>query len=352
MSSPAQPDPSQPTPVLTIAIPTYNRNHILAKNLATLIPQLTADCVLTVIDNASDVPLAETLSEFQKSCACRMNIVRNRVNIGANANILRCLESCATKWIWILGDDDPIRPNAIATILDEIPGSNNALYLNFRSALCAPRRTPCQGRGISEFAEALDSFSNALFISTSIFNAAELLDYIGFGYLYAYSCAPHLAVLLAGMKEDGEWRLSEKEIVDLELGKTVDQKWSPLIPALGKMTILELPMKHSARRLLAYKLYRKPRLEYLALSLVRLAGRQRSSQEALFLYGQLCSRLYWCDRSPGGYARRMLGRGLIRNWAFTNWFADVLRRRLTHKRWDVYRGMIDQAGIDQWHRII
>jgi hypothetical protein len=45
-------------------------------------------------------------------------LVRNKFNIGANANILRCLELVRNPWVWILGDDDLPLPNAIETILE------------------------------------------------------------------------------------------------------------------------------------------------------------------------------------------------------------------------------------------
>jgi len=337
--------------ILTIAIPTYNRNSVLAANLEGLLPQLTNECILTILDNASDTPVSQTLAGIEDRTRCAVSVVRNPLNIGGNANIVRCLETSTTGWIWILGDDDPIKPGAVATILNQIRSSPECLYINFRSGLCGERPKIRRGRGISEFAEALDSFSNALFISTCIFNAAELRHYVSFGYLFAYSCAPHLAVLFSGMKEDGEWSFSDEEIVGVVTSKTVDQKWSPLTPALGKMLVLELPMAHRARRILARKLSRRPRLEYLVLSLVRLAGRRESSEEALFLYRQLCARLFWSDRSISGWVRRVFGAFLIRQWRITNWLADLMRRNLKDERWDLYKGMIDQAGVDQWHRM-
>jgi GT2 family glycosyltransferase len=43
---------------LTIAIPTWNRHERLREVAASLIPQLSLDCCLLIVDNASDEPVA------------------------------------------------------------------------------------------------------------------------------------------------------------------------------------------------------------------------------------------------------------------------------------------------------
>ena len=50
--------------MITIAIPTYNRNRTLKENLRLLLPQLTDRCRLLIIDNCSDTPVAETLADL------------------------------------------------------------------------------------------------------------------------------------------------------------------------------------------------------------------------------------------------------------------------------------------------
>lgn len=178
------------------------------------------------------------------------------------------------------------------------------------------------------------------------------MRYISFGYQYAYSYAPHLALALAAMGQDGKWCLSDSELVEVVTSKTVDQLWCPLMPNLGKMTLLELPMGDRARRLLARKIAMRPRPEILVFSLIYLAQRRGSNKEALFLYGQLCSRLYWGDRRVSSCLRRLAGGMLIRFWPVTTWVISAVRKRLTHPRWDHYKGMMDRAAQDQWHRLL
>ncbi|RZK28376.1 MAG: glycosyltransferase family 2 protein, partial [Hymenobacter sp.] len=103
--------------MLTIAIPTYNRNERLARSLEILVPQLSAGVKLVIIDNCSSVPIKDTVEPYLLS---NVKVVRNTYNIGMAANILRCFENCDTEWLWVLGDDDPPHKNAVEIIIQEI----------------------------------------------------------------------------------------------------------------------------------------------------------------------------------------------------------------------------------------
>ena len=99
---------------LTIAIPTYNRNEILKNNLRKLIPQITSDCKILILDNCSDVPVLDSLRDIIKEYSnVDINVIRNSYNLGLTGNILRCFEMCTDPWLWVLGDDDEVKDGAI-----------------------------------------------------------------------------------------------------------------------------------------------------------------------------------------------------------------------------------------------
>src|SRR5207302_549928 len=115
-----------------IAIPTYNRNRFLVETVQRLLPQLSAACRLLIIDNCSDEPAAEALRPvIGAETDAPVRIVRNGVNVGAIANIMRCFELCETEWMWLLGDDDRPEPDAVSTILAHIRSQPAALFFNF-----------------------------------------------------------------------------------------------------------------------------------------------------------------------------------------------------------------------------
>jgi len=105
-------------PLLTIAIPTYNRAWCLRELLPVLAKDLEDEprVELIICDNASP---DETPSVVQELIACglRVRYIRNAQNIGADANILQCFELARGKYVWIFSDDDLIVPGGIAKIL-------------------------------------------------------------------------------------------------------------------------------------------------------------------------------------------------------------------------------------------
>ena len=105
-------------PLLTIAIPTYNRAANLALLLRTLGPQVAAfpEVELLVSDNASPDETESVMRLFlQEGLRCRY--IRNAENIGADSNFLQCYHQASGKYVWIFGDDDIIFPDSLAHIL-------------------------------------------------------------------------------------------------------------------------------------------------------------------------------------------------------------------------------------------
>jgi glycosyltransferase involved in cell wall biosynthesis len=108
--------PSQP--LLTIAIPTYNRRKYLEELLICLEPQLAGqhDVELLVSDNASTDDTQEMVEGFRQR-GLQIRYIRNEENIGADGNFLQCFRLATGKYLWIFGDDDLLTPKAIGQIL-------------------------------------------------------------------------------------------------------------------------------------------------------------------------------------------------------------------------------------------
>lgn len=108
-------------PLLTIAIPTWNRASLLEDLLAVLLTELRVrpDVELLVSDNASTDGTPEMLAGYQ-SRGLEMRILRNASNIGADGNILQCYEAARGKYVWLFSDDDLIAPGGIARVLQAL----------------------------------------------------------------------------------------------------------------------------------------------------------------------------------------------------------------------------------------
>lgn len=111
-----QPDGTKP--LLTIAIPTYNRAWCLKQLLPLLIDQVKDEprIELIISDNASP---DDTRSVVQDHIArgLRAHYIRNPQNVGADANFLQCFERARGKYVWLFSDDDLIAPGALNKIV-------------------------------------------------------------------------------------------------------------------------------------------------------------------------------------------------------------------------------------------
>ena len=174
-------------PLLTIAIPTYNRASYLdlcLKRITEEITGLSKDkrCMVNVYvsDNASSDNTVEITSKYQSLNLYGLKVFRNTENIGSDKNIAQCYDSAISPYVWVLGDDDTILPDCLATILDALQNQDlDILYLNnyWFTANYTERELPQKMHGVSKFGEPLEfvrrtnvmvTFISALVVRSSI----------------------------------------------------------------------------------------------------------------------------------------------------------------------------------------
>lgn len=105
-------------PILTIAVPTYNRSPKLAFLLKNLAPQLINEprVELIISDNCSPDDTPSLVKSFIDS-GLRCRYVRNREDIGPDGNFLQCYGMASGKYVWIFSDDDVVLPGCVDTLL-------------------------------------------------------------------------------------------------------------------------------------------------------------------------------------------------------------------------------------------
>lgn len=125
------------TKLLTIAIPTFNRAESLDKQLAWLAQAIKgweSECEILLSDNCSTDSTQAVIQKWQgvlSDVTFRSN--RNSENIGVLKNVAYCLNAATTKYVWAIGDDDPIQTRAVGYVLEKIKENENLslLFLNF-----------------------------------------------------------------------------------------------------------------------------------------------------------------------------------------------------------------------------
>ena len=153
---------------LTIGIPTYNRNKILLRTVQRISDQLEENIELLIIDNNSDIPVSETLDITNNK---NIRIIKNKTNIGGNANLLRCAEEAQGEYLWVLGDDDLPTNNAFKYILDLLESDKDFLWLNFKSNdfINQPiRHQRSKIYTLKFFLQSLSSINELVFISNNV----------------------------------------------------------------------------------------------------------------------------------------------------------------------------------------
>lgn len=109
----------EPSPSVTIAIPTFNRPQQLAAALQSASAQDYPNLKIVVSDNASDAPgVADTVSSFARRDG-RISYFRQTSNVGAHANFIWLLDRADTEYFIWLGDDDEMKhPNHVTRLMD------------------------------------------------------------------------------------------------------------------------------------------------------------------------------------------------------------------------------------------
>ena len=183
---------------LSITIPTFDRHDFLRVTLLALAPQIDAGVELVVVDNCSTPPVQSIVDEIFPNRGSNIRLVRNAVNIGLGANLLRCFEVAYSEWLWVLSDDDTVMPDAVSTIRDTVKCHPNLLYGTF-SMNVLPIAEDRIVRTDQDFFAALDSVPRLIFISTAIFNRRKLAGNLSDAYSYIPTGAPHVAAFMLAM---------------------------------------------------------------------------------------------------------------------------------------------------------
>ncbi|MCX5848958.1 MAG: glycosyltransferase family 2 protein [Deltaproteobacteria bacterium] len=109
-------------PLLTIAIPTWNREVFLAQNLEQLSQEgrnIWDMIEVLVSDNASSDDTPQVVADAIAG-GMPIRYIRNAENIGSDANIAQCFNLAQGKFVLILGDDDLLIDGALSFLLERL----------------------------------------------------------------------------------------------------------------------------------------------------------------------------------------------------------------------------------------
>jgi len=114
------PNSTVSSPLLTIAIPTWNRARFLAKTLEQLHSEMmgVAQGSVEVLVSDNDSPdETQAIVAHRIQAGLPITNIKNPTNIGSDANIAQCFNLASGKYVLILGDDDLLVDQSLSMIL-------------------------------------------------------------------------------------------------------------------------------------------------------------------------------------------------------------------------------------------
>lgn len=117
-------------PLLTIAIPTFNRVECLKLLINSIVKQTSENFLgrnfeLLICNNASTDGTEEYLNDLESLTGIR--VVNHTQNCGAVDNVLHCFDLAKGQFVWVMGDDDVPLMGAIKAVMECIECEQPAL---------------------------------------------------------------------------------------------------------------------------------------------------------------------------------------------------------------------------------
>jgi len=207
------------TKLLTISIPTWNRELLLKELLFDLTQQITQfsleDSIeILISDNNSEDNTWQLINDYQS----KFNFIssnRNLSNVGAKSNVLKSMELAHSEFVLFLGDDDRIRKDCLPELLSILKGSSNLGVLVDISKYKYKEQLKPGYQEYSTFLENLYWYmGNAgYFVCRTIFFKSLLQKY---GYDFFNECWPHTQIMILGMVNSNQQPFAKDLIIPIE----------------------------------------------------------------------------------------------------------------------------------------
>ena len=216
-------------PLLTIAIPTFNRARQLEKRLEEIGQQWTEEIAVCIFDNASTDDTPQVVTRFAGRFPLRYQ--RIPVNSGALRNVIRCFEEPDTEWLWPLSDDDGLAEDTLSAALTQIR-ETDADAIHFSTHGGGNPADMVIGTLEDFFRIKHDPCSLAL-ISSTIYRRAKFQPHYRVLVAGAFTFIPHALLLLSLLASgDGKIQLLKRNLL-VPQATAHTLRWSTREYALG-----------------------------------------------------------------------------------------------------------------------
>ena len=111
-------------PLLSICIPTYNREKFLDEAIGSVVNKITknykSEVELCISDNASTDATDKLVKRWKRNSCINIVYHKNLKNLGVDRNFLKVIDIANGKYCWFLGSDDVIEKEGIKKVIEKI----------------------------------------------------------------------------------------------------------------------------------------------------------------------------------------------------------------------------------------
>jgi glycosyltransferase involved in cell wall biosynthesis len=248
--------------MLSIVIPTYNRNEKVLRLLSKL-KSINEDykLLVLVIDNNSEISTADYLKNENYHYGNEVKIIRNKGNVGLGGNLINSFLNCETEWMWLLGDDDLPLDDSIQKIIKVIENADDHNFLiKFNSSA---GQFPNHNfeikdiKGLIEFNNNFGYYSNMMFISNSIFRTNIILKETFYMSSAIKTMAPHLVGIYRCVAKGFSIKIVNQLIIMHGLPENEKDKWDYDRLILGLLYFIDAEIDIRIKEQLLPKLFVK-----------------------------------------------------------------------------------------------
>jgi abequosyltransferase len=114
---------------LSVVIPTYKRPELLDKGIESIFNSAKASGIeVLVMDDSLGVD-NDWVYDKHLALGRNLRVVKNPVNLGIDANICACIEHATSDYVWLFGEDDLMRLEAVDQALAAIRRNDQAPFI-------------------------------------------------------------------------------------------------------------------------------------------------------------------------------------------------------------------------------
>lgn len=117
------------SPLLSICIATYNRAGFIGETLDSILPQLTDEVEIVIVDGAS-TDATRTVVERHAAACPGIRYIRLPEKGGVDRDFCKAVEYARGEYCWLFSDDDLFKPGAVQRVLAEVRNGHCLVIVN------------------------------------------------------------------------------------------------------------------------------------------------------------------------------------------------------------------------------